>query len=108
MDATPETLNGIMGFDHVVEVHADGTVTHRADIYAPDLHEGEMLADEWSLLDGWSVQDRYSGPIMHQSEYIGGGMARWILDNPGIYVALVDYSFDDEEPEGWAVATRDA
>lgn len=108
MDATPETLNSIMEFDRVVEVHADGTVTARHDLYAPELHDGEMMgADEWSLLNGWSGQDGYPGPLMHASECIGGGMARWILETPGIYVALVDYPLDDSEAESWAVARRD-
>lgn len=104
---TTETLNDRMAFDHVVEVRADGSVIDRHDIYAPELHNGELGSEEWTLLDGWSGQDRYSGPIMHQSEYIGGRMARWILETPGIYVALVDYPLDDSEPDGWAVATRE-
>lgn len=99
-------LNEIMEFDHVIEVHEDGTITDRNDIYAPELYDGELVDESWSLLNGFSGQDRYAGPIMHQSEFIGGGMERYIRETPGIYVALVDYSLDDSEPEGWAVAYR--
>lgn len=103
---TDRALNDRMTFDHVVEITADGEVIDRDDIYAPELHDGEVDAP-WSLLDGWSGQDRYSGPIMHSAEYIGGGMETWITEHPGIYVALVDYPTDDTDPEGWAVATRE-
>lgn len=100
------TLNEIMEFDHVIEVHADGWISDRRDIYAPTLNDGELEGDEWTLLNGFSGQDRYAGPIMHQSEYIGGGMERYIRETPGVYVALVDYPLDDSEPDGWAVAYR--
>ena len=100
-------LNDIMEFDHVVEVRADGTVVDGPDgVYAPGLHDGELDGPGWVLLNGYSGQDRYSGPIMHSSEFIGGGMARDILSEPGLYVALVDYPSDGSEPEGWAVAMK--
>lgn len=99
-------LNEVMEFDHVVRVHEDGSVTDEPNVWAPDLHDGELEGSEWELLDGYSGQDRYSGPIMHSSEFIGGGMADDILSTPGVYVALVDYPTDDDDPEGWAVARR--
>lgn len=99
-------LNDVMEFDHVVTVHDDGTVTDGpAGVYAPELFDGEV-GSGWELLDGYSGQYRYSGPIMHASEYIGGDMERDILDTPGAYVALVDYPSDGDEPEGWAVARK--
>jgi len=101
-----ETLNDRMEFDHVVEVTDNGSVIDRRDLYAPSLNDGELEGNDWVLLNGFSGQDRYSGPIMHASEFIGGYMARWILENPGIYVALLDYP-PEGEPEGWAVAYRD-
>lgn len=101
---TRDNLNDLMEFDHVIRVHGDGTVTKERDIHAPDLHDGELESDEWTLLDGFSEQYGYSGPIMHASEFIGGGLADYILATPGVYVALVDYPLDDSEPEGWAVA----
>lgn len=109
------TLNDIMEFDHVIEVHEDGSITDRRDLYAPELHDGELEGDEWTLLNGFSGQDRYAGPIMHQSEYIGGGMERHIRENPGIYVSLVAYytpenpdDNDGDDIEGWAVAFRES
>jgi hypothetical protein len=102
------TLNGLMEFDQVIRVHAGGLITIAHD-HAPELHDGELdqLPDgDWSLFThGYSGQYSYSGPIMHQSEYIGGALARDILETPGLYVALVDYPLDDSEPEGWAIAT---
>jgi len=99
-------LNDRMEFDCVIEVLADGTVVDRHDVWEPELHDGEVEGG-WRLLNGFSGQDGYSGPIMHQSEFIGGWMERHILANPGIYVALVDYPLDDSEPDGWAVAEKE-
>jgi hypothetical protein len=104
---TPDTLNDRMAFDHVIQVLPNRVVVDRADIYAPSLYDGVLDGSGWSLLDGWSGQDGYAGPIMHPSEYIGGGMARWILDNPGVYVALVNWDNDSDDADGWAVAARD-
>lgn len=51
---------------------------------------------------------------MHNSEFIGGGMAEDILAEPGYYVSLVCYWPDGEDSdedetyvEGWAVARLD-
>jgi hypothetical protein len=104
----PDELNRVMEFDHVIEVHEGGHVTERDDIYPPELIDDEIMGDGWSLLNGYSGQYGYRGPIMHSSEFIGGGMARDILATPGVYVALVAYSTDGDEPDGWAVATREA
>lgn len=127
-------LNAIMEFDHVIEVHEGGSITSRDDLYAPDLNGDELdggcelfgsfhgstvtgdtvTRDRWVLMNGYSGQDRYPGPIMHNSEYIGGGMETDIRENPGVYVALVCYWPPDTEAgesiedgdlaEGWAVA----
>jgi hypothetical protein len=99
-------LNDDMDFDHVIEVHADGSVTDARGVYAPELYDDELMGDGWELMDGYSGQDRYSGPIMHNSEFIGGQMEQDILANPGYYVALVNNSSEDEEGEGWAVAYK--
>jgi hypothetical protein len=114
-------LNEIMAFDHVIQVHPDGTVTDAPDdVHAPELdaENDTVSGDGWTLLRGFTGQYGYNGPIMHSSEFIGGGLARHILETPGYYVALVaEYWSDgncwnDEngnplgEPyvEGWAVA----
>jgi len=99
---TAENLNEVMEFNHIIRVHADGTVTDSPlDTYIDDA-VGMYLADDeterweddfnipegWELMNGYSGQQGYSGPIMHVSEFIGGGMARDILETPGDYVAL--------------------
>jgi hypothetical protein len=105
-------LNNRMEFDHVVRVHADGSVTDESGVYAPELFGEELDDGTWALMNGYSGQYGYSGPIMHASEFIGGGMARDILAAPGLYVALVSYvPTDDEDNDednisGWAVAYR--
>lgn len=109
----PDALTDIMEFDHVIRVHEDGTITDERGVFAPSLYDGELDSDRWELLNGYSGQDRYSGPIMHPSEYIGGGMERDIRSTPGVYVSLVAYSYDGEDDrleeegpdvDGWAVA----
>lgn len=107
-------LNDLMEFDHPVQVHEDGTVTDApAGIHAPDLYDERIDASggwEWEFFTyGYTGQDRYRGPIMHNSEFIGGRLERDILANPGIYVAVAAYwspEGDDENEstiEGWAV-----
>ena len=103
---TTRTLSDRMDFDHVVQVHDDGTVTDADNVYAPDLYDEELQGTEWSLLDGYSGQYGYSGPMMHPSEYIGGGLARDILAQPGYYVSLVAYD-ENGEDFGWAVAYKE-
>lgn len=111
---TPDRLNEFMDFDCVIEVLPDGQVKYRPDLDGPSLRNGEIEGshDGWDLMGGYSGQDRYSGPIMHNSEFIGGGMARDILEKPGLYVSLVCYwdreDEDSDNVEGWAVAYREA
>jgi hypothetical protein len=116
------TLSDLMEFDHVIRVNADGTVTDAlADApWAPSLYVDDDGAETfdtgghpWELLTGHTGQCGYSGPVMHPSEYIGGGLERAILSRPGLYVAIVAdcYPTDtdpDPEPAGWAVAYMDA
>jgi hypothetical protein len=107
-------LTEIMEFDHVIEVHADGSVTDGpANIYAPDLYDGELQGEGWEFFTyGYTGQYGYDGPMMHNSEFIGGGLERDILAKPGLYVSLIgNYSCDEHEDEcecdtaeGWAVA----
>ncbi len=115
-NVTRDTLNAAMEIDHVIRVHADGTVTDLVSgIWAPSLYDGDlsqMAGHDWRLMDGYSGQYMYAGPVMHPSEYIGGRMADDILSTPGYYVAIVaDYPCADHAGEcgcdtvdGWAVA----
>jgi len=116
-------LNDIMQFDHVVQVTSGGVIKTR-DVYAPEVfidtddggqilpeHEAEMKRhvgrQGWKLLSGWSGQSHYGGPLMHPSEFIGGGLAEHIRETPGIYVALMVSALHDNEPVGWVIACRD-
>ncbi len=104
-------LNEIMEFDHVVRVHADGSVTSEPDVWAPECDDDELSqrsGDKWTLMTGWTGQYGYDGPCMHPSEFIGGGMKDYILATPGLYVAIVvttsDEEYEDDNVIGWAVA----
>ena len=118
---TADTLNAEMEFDLIVYSHGDGTISDvnpyvslwGPDIYTIEQEDGtwteEDLEGPWSLLTGLSGQHDYSGGHMHASEYIGGGLARHILETPGFYMAAVvcPVPLDedgDEEPDSWAVA----
>lgn len=107
------TLNEVMEFDHVIQVHEDGTITDApSGIWAPSLYDGETDDERWTLMNGYSGQYSYSGPVMHDSEFIGGGLERDIREQPGFYVALANTYTDEDgkgdRMEGWAVAFRAA
>jgi hypothetical protein len=123
---TPDKLNDVMRFDRVIRVGPDGTVTYASSerAYAPDLNaicgaDGSHTSETdpelhrqardagWTLESGWTGQYGYSGPCMHPSEFIGGGLAAHILATPGYWVAVVVYEDDDSDPEHWAVAYRE-
>lgn len=119
-----KSLNEVMQFDHVIQVHPDGNVTDAPEgIYAPEVYvdtdDGQILKEHesamveyvrsqgWEFLTGYTGQYSYSGPIMHASEFIGGGMERDILEEPGMYVSLViETSDESDEAAGWAVAKK--
>ncbi len=109
-------LDQLMRVDHVIRVHKDGTVSEPMSVWAPEVYdnapEGEpedIMASSpaggprWSLLSGWSAEYMNRGPVMGDSEYVGGALARHILENPGLYtiVTVTDPNGDDI---GWAVA----
>jgi hypothetical protein len=124
-------LNDLMQFDHVIQV-LDGVAVD-SDLWGPEnvivdtdedgqilaKHEttmrGELQTQGWACLTGWSGQDRYTGPIMHTSEYVGGGLADYILASDGFYVAVIVYVWTtatpDDEPDldvaGWMVLAHD-
>lgn len=108
------TLNDVMEFDYVIRVGDDRTVTvGPGNAHAPEVYwtsGGPIVEPGWSLMNGYSGQQSYRGPVMHSSEFIGGRMADDILSTPGLYVAVVVKSLDcdgDETPDaGWAVAYR--
>ena len=114
-------LNEFMEFDRVIRSNGDGTFEHVWEEDAPDVYlyetesgtwELESLSGEWQFLAGFSGQYGYDGPLMHASEYIGGGLAEHIASVPGLYVAAVAYPLpldEDEEcePDAWVVLYRE-
>lgn len=107
------SLSDLMEFDHVIRVHADGSISEPSGVHAPEVTWSggthDVSGEGWDLLNGYSGQHGYSGPVMHPSEFIGGGMERDITSQPGYYVAVVvsdlDSATEDETPDaGWAVA----
>lgn len=88
----PDALNAVMEFDHVVYSHGDGTVSD-ASTYGPEFLDAvDGCPAPWEPMTGYTGQYGYNGPHMHPSEYVGGALARDILDTPGLYVCVVvDY-----------------
>ena len=124
---TADTLSEEMEFDYIIYSHGDGTISDvnpyvslwGPDIFTIEREDGTWTEEDvegpWSLLTGFSGQHAYSGGHMHASEYIGGGLARHILETPGFYMAAVvvpiplerdDYWYDEDgdQADSWAVA----
>jgi hypothetical protein len=116
------SLSELMDFDHVIRVVGDGVVDLDTNTsrYAPTI-DVDLLGDidyrtldsGWQLLQGYTGQHGYSGPVMHSSEQISGRIAEDIASKPGLYVAVVVESetCDDydalgfcDDPVGWAIA----
>lgn len=108
----PESINSAIEFDQVFRVTENGLVIDEPNVYAPSSYDGSLDASGWSYWStGYSGQDRYTGPIMHASEQLAGGIARDLLAQPGVYALVVDYSLDEEDGDdnatGWAVVRKD-
>lgn len=102
--ATADTLHHLTDFDSPFRIAEGGYIKKATGIYAPDLLNDELSgAQGWEFINGFSGQDRYAGPIMHESEYLGGGMAQYVLDNPGVYVLVAAYYDPEDEAEDSAV-----
>ena len=129
MNAKP--LNEIMEFDHIIRVNEDLTIDENLDMSVSDVGSYfDLAVDEdgndifemsagWTLLTGFTGQYGYNGPVMHPSEFIGGGLERHIRETPGYYVALVVNALEDhcdycaecesqiaDTPAGWAIAYK--
>ena len=62
----------------------------------------------WELVSGFTGQHGYDGPVMHESEYMGGGIVQYTMDTPGIYavqyvLAWSDSDFEEYEYVGWVL-----
>lgn len=90
------------------------TSVHAPEVYHSPEHDVEVMSEEWETFsDGYTGQHSYSGPVMHQSEFLGGRLADDILTTPGVYVvtavevlpedALEGEDPDDPFPAGWIV-----
>jgi hypothetical protein len=110
-------LSNVMDFDHVVQVHEDGSVTGASGQYAPSVYEYEGSTGDpeidgsgWSFFSkGYTGQHGYNGPVMHASEQLSGRLAQDILDTPGYYVVTsVEDPEDPDNPSGWTVLTKPA
>lgn len=90
----PDALDAALSLGGLpVYSHGDGTLSDARDAGYPDaLDAVDGCPAPWEPMAGYTGQYGYNGPHMHPSEYVGGGMARDILDTPGLYVCvLVDY-----------------
>lgn len=107
--AQTQSLSDMMDFDHLITVTEDGEVKDSELIVYFELVDGELQTTSpgWSLLNGFSGQYGYAGPLMHSSEQIGGGLERHIRETPGDYVALVNVDADGEATGEWAIAFRE-
>lgn len=88
-------LSEALDFDHVIELLPNGQVnTHpESGLYAPealDVAANDTTLQDWTLpLSGLTGQHGYSGPWLHDSELIEGGVERAIRRNgAGYYVAI--------------------
>lgn len=108
-----ERINAL-DFDHPFTI-VDGEVSDApGDIYAPDVYHDDVddvdiQGDGWSALTGMTGQYSYHGAVMHPSEFIGGGIARALVedfDAGTVFVVVVVGDLDDDEPVGWAILYR--
>ena len=99
-NATAEQLAAAMDFDHVICVSPGRTVNTSPEymVYAPSMLDDALDSAQWTLITGRTGQYGYNGPTFHNSEYIGGGLADFILDTPGYYVAVLS-EHSPETPE---------
>jgi hypothetical protein len=120
---TVDTLNHMVEFDSPFRVidsnHID---TSLPEVWAPSVYgfgdaDGQITEretidgrDAWEFVDGYSGQYRYSGPVMHPSEFLGGGMARDVLAETGVtFVVVIVTDINDTGDDGaygWALLRR--
>lgn len=105
------TLDELIGLDaSPVRVNSDGTITAGIDgaphapesVYVDTDGADHLDAAPWAVMNGYSGQHGYAGPVMHASESISGRMADDVLSAPGLYSAVAVNSLDGE-PAGWAL-----
>lgn len=118
---TVGNLNSLAEFDAPFQI-VNGELVRPADVWAPEVYHSEendidIQGDGWYAMTGYTGQDRYNGPVMHASEYLGGGMAEDLIEmateEPDTVFVVVTVEVlpdddDDEEPNpaGWVVLYR--
>lgn len=105
-------------FDSPFRVGHSGRIYDRVEgVYAPEVFHSEtddveIVSSDWEAFSaGYTGQWGYNGPVMHQSEYLGGALADDILSTPGVYVVCtVEVLPSDDDPDpfpaGWIVLRR--
>lgn len=123
---TADTLNANIDFDcpfTILNVRGGHTFIGPSDAYAPEVtlytdkeHNGvgeeeidgvpwNQPQKTWEVVNGYSGQHGYSGPTMHSSEFLGGGMARDVLADIGaVYVVTsvechADWEVDENDED---------
>lgn len=89
-----KTLNDIMDLDSVVMITDTGSVIDGVYPWQhPEIHDDVMSQPDGSQGVQWTLIGRSGqqggGQHMHNSEFIGGGLADEILGQSGYYVAIV-------------------
>lgn len=134
----PETrrLADVMGSEHVIRVHADGTVSDALGEYAPEAlievdADGQIMppgnfddgtpgyAGSYAGLaalaedHGWELMTAPDGtPLWDPGYFIGGDTADEIISTPGLYVRCKvsclspEESEDPEDSPGFVIARR--
>ena len=112
-----DNLDRAIGFDMPFDLSLRDdtgrvTLSRADDVWAPEMVELDpehgLLVDgyvidrsPWRAVSGYSGQYGYAGPIMHASEFIGGGMADDLLstaeDCPTYVVTSVEVFGCDED-----------
>lgn len=102
-----------VSFDHVFQVRG-GEVLSADGEYSPDVHHSEsndvdIYGDGWDCLKGYTIQDSYSGAVMHRSESVGTKMARDMAEmEDGTVFAFVEVRDvnDENAVVGWVLAYK--
>src|SRR5699024_11906394 len=115
-DGNEMPLNAMVEWDSAFRVNPNGTGDTGVESAAANslmTIAENTCADEFDdvpeAVTGHSGQHGYSGPIMHPSEQLGGGMASDVLDSPGTYMLTEAQDLDDRENLArWGLRRRDA
>jgi len=105
----------------VFRIWRDGkTVERLIDETAPELYwvgsdsdDGLLIdsSDAWfTVSEGYTNQDHYNGPVMHDSEFISDGMMWSIMEqyDPTCHYFVVRYPQDSTngDVEGWVILAK--